>query len=96
MHGGLGISWELPLLGMVTAGHIMSIADGPSEVHKITIARQVLARYAASTDYEDICFTPYNLIKRKAEALKKVAPVLKAAGVDQKWVQRGPGLNSML
>merc|ERR1711968_409822 len=28
MHGGLGISWELPLLGYVTAGHIMGIADG--------------------------------------------------------------------
>ena len=96
LHGGLGVSWELPLLGMVTAGHIMSIADGPSEVHKVTIARQVLAKYAASTEYEDVCFTPHNRIKRKALALEKVAPVLKKAGVDLKWVTRGPGLNSML
>ena len=96
MHGGLGISWELPLLGMVTAGHIMSIADGPSEVHKITIARQVLARYAASTDYEDICFTPYNRIKMTQQAIEKVTPVLEKAGVDLKWVKRGYGLTSML
>ena len=96
MHGGLGVSWELPLMDFVMAGHVMGLADGPSEVHKITIARQVMAGYAGSTNHHDVCFTPYNLIKKKEEALKKVAPVLKAAGVDMKWVTRGLGLNSML
>ena len=43
-HGGLGVSWELPLVDFVLAGHVMGIADGPSEVHKATVARQVLGR----------------------------------------------------
>ena len=41
MHGGLGVSWDLPLVGYVMSGHVMGIADGPSEVHKITVAKQV-------------------------------------------------------
>ena len=58
LHGGLGLSWELPFLNWVTAGHIMGIADGPSEVHKVTIARQVLAKYTGSTEDQDILGNP--------------------------------------
>jgi alkylation response protein AidB-like acyl-CoA dehydrogenase len=38
IHGGLGVSWELPLLNYVMAGHIRGIADGPTEVHKARTA----------------------------------------------------------
>jgi hypothetical protein len=62
----------------------MGIADGPSEVHKITVAKQVLSNYSASTDPMDIAFTPYNRINRKKAAIEKVKPVLEAAGVDLK------------
>jgi acyl-CoA dehydrogenase len=45
IHGALGVSNELPLawLWMVTPN--MSITDGPTEVHKLTIARQLLKDY---------------------------------------------------
>jgi len=35
----------MPFAGMWLAAPIMGIADGPTEVHKVTIARQVLKRY---------------------------------------------------
>ncbi|MYA85000.1 MAG: acyl-CoA dehydrogenase [Acidimicrobiaceae bacterium] len=45
-HGSLGVSNLMPLAGMWMSGPIMGIADGPSEVHKDTIAKQVLKGYA--------------------------------------------------
>jgi acyl-CoA dehydrogenase len=45
IHGALGVSNEMPFAGMMLAAEIMGIADGPTEVHKITIARQVLREY---------------------------------------------------
>jgi acyl-CoA dehydrogenase len=41
-HGALGVSNEMPFSGMMVAAEVMAIADGPTEVHKITVARQVL------------------------------------------------------
>jgi acyl-CoA dehydrogenase len=45
LHGSLGVSNEMPLIGMWMTAPIMGIADGPTEVHQVTIARQVLKRY---------------------------------------------------
>ncbi len=45
VHGSLGVSNEMPLIGMWTMAPVMGIADGPTEVHKITVARQVLKQY---------------------------------------------------
>ena len=45
VHGSLGVSNEMPLIGMWTTAPIMGIADGPTEVHQVTIARQVLKGY---------------------------------------------------
>jgi acyl-CoA dehydrogenase len=42
IHGALGTSNELPLAGMLLAGPIMGLADGPTEVHLVTVAKQVL------------------------------------------------------
>jgi acyl-CoA dehydrogenase len=43
IHGSLGISNELPLGRMVMESFSMGLADGPTEVHKMTLARVVLA-----------------------------------------------------
>ncbi|HZP30185.1 MAG TPA: acyl-CoA dehydrogenase family protein, partial [Acidimicrobiia bacterium] len=48
VHGSLGVSNEMPLIGMWTMAPVMGIADGPTEVHKVTIARQVLKGYQPS------------------------------------------------
>ena len=44
-HGSLGVSNQMPLAHMWMSGPVMGIADGPTEVHKDTIAKQVLKGY---------------------------------------------------
>ncbi|HZP57642.1 MAG TPA: acyl-CoA dehydrogenase family protein [Dehalococcoidia bacterium] len=43
--GAAGVSGDLPLAGMYQGARTLRIADGPDEVHKILIAKNVLARY---------------------------------------------------
>ncbi len=45
LHGALGTTNEMPFPMMINAAAIMGIADGPTEVHKLTVARQVLRDY---------------------------------------------------
>ena len=45
LHGALGVSNEMPFANMLLGAAMMGIADGPTEVHKITIARQALKGY---------------------------------------------------
>ena len=42
VHGALGTTNEMPFFQMLHAAAVMGIADGPTEVHKVTVARQVL------------------------------------------------------
>jgi acyl-CoA dehydrogenase len=44
-HGSLGFSTDLPLEHMYRAARAARIYDGPDEVHKVTVARQVLKGY---------------------------------------------------
>jgi len=69
VHGALGVSNELPLARMWLAGPIMGLADGPTEVHKVTVARQVLREHKAT---EDLWPTEH-LPKRRAAARAKLA-----------------------
>ncbi|MFD7843484.1 acyl-CoA dehydrogenase family protein [Nocardia sp. NPDC059764] len=46
LHGAIGVSTDLPFTDMMTYAQIMAIADGPTEVHKITLAKEVLKGYA--------------------------------------------------
>ena len=50
VHGALGVTNEMPFLGMVTGAAVMGLADGPTEVHKTTVAKQVLRDYKATDD----------------------------------------------
>jgi len=69
IHGALGCSNEMPLSGMWSMVPIMAIADGPTEVHKVTVAKQVLKDYKP---YEGIW--PNDFLPTKvAEARKKFA-----------------------
>ena len=47
LHGGLGLSNEMPFFDLLQIALAMGIADGASEVHKVTIARQILKGYEA-------------------------------------------------
>ena len=46
VHGGLGFSTDMPLEIMYRAARRGAHYDGPDEVHKVTVARQVLKGYA--------------------------------------------------
>ncbi|MCB0996869.1 MAG: acyl-CoA dehydrogenase family protein, partial [Acidimicrobiales bacterium] len=48
IHGSLGYTTDLPLEGMYRAARAARIYDGPDEVHKVTVARQILKRYRPS------------------------------------------------
>jgi acyl-CoA dehydrogenase len=45
VHGALGCSNEMPLVHMWMTVPVMGIADGPTEVHKLTVAKQVLKQH---------------------------------------------------
>ncbi|WP_236795480.1 acyl-CoA dehydrogenase family protein [Amycolatopsis sp. GM8] len=45
VHGALGTTNEMPLFGMIHGAAMMGLADGPTEVHKVTVATQVLREY---------------------------------------------------
>jgi acyl-CoA dehydrogenase len=45
VHGSLGFSTDLPLEHMYRAARAARIYDGPDEVHKVTVARQILKGY---------------------------------------------------
>ncbi len=69
VHGALGVSNELPLARMLLSGPILGLADGPTEVHKVTVARQVLREHRASNDLWPSEHRP----RRIAEARAKFA-----------------------
>jgi acyl-CoA dehydrogenase len=45
IHGALGISNEMPFSRMLIGAEVMGMADGPTEVHKVTVAKQVLREH---------------------------------------------------
>ena len=75
VHGALGVSNELPLARMLLAGPVLGLADGPTEVHKVTVARQVLREHKPSDDL----WPTQHLPKRVAAAQAKFAGLLEQA-----------------
>jgi len=67
IHGSIGVSNEMPFMGQVLSSYIMGLADGPTEVHKVTVARQVLSTYQPSKEL----FPEYHLPKARERALAK-------------------------
>jgi acyl-CoA dehydrogenase len=45
-HGGAGVSQDFPLASMYAYARILQIADGPDEVHKLSLARRERGRHA--------------------------------------------------
>jgi acyl-CoA dehydrogenase len=69
LHGSLGATGEMPFVEQVIQSFHMGLADGPTEVHKITLARQVLRDYKPVNDL----FPSQHIPKLRAAALKKYA-----------------------
>ena len=72
VHGALGVTNEMPFLRMWLGGAVLGLADGPTEVHKVTVARQVLRDYRPSDDL----WPTEHLPKKIAAAREKLAAYL--------------------
>jgi acyl-CoA dehydrogenase len=72
VHGALGVSNEMPFQAMLLGSSVLGIADGPTEVHKLTVAREVLRDYRPSDDL----WPTQHLPKRRAAARAKYAQYL--------------------
>ncbi|MGH9091465.1 MAG: acyl-CoA dehydrogenase family protein [Acidimicrobiales bacterium] len=72
VHGALGTSNEMPFASMLLGASVLGIADGPTEVHKLTVARQVLRGYQPSDDL----WPTGHLPRRREAARAKFAELL--------------------
>ena len=75
LHGALGVSNEMPFSSMLIGAEVMGIADGPTEVHKITLATQLLKDYQP----HDGLFPSAHLPTRREEARAKLADAIEHA-----------------
>ena len=73
LHGSLGMSNETPLMDMWQYVPEMGIVDGPTEVHKVAVAKDMLRNVAPAPGIFPTYFVPV----RRAEAEAKFAQYLK-------------------
>jgi acyl-CoA dehydrogenase len=73
IHGSLGFSTDLPLEHMYRAARAARIYDGPDEVHKVTVARQILK------NYKPVEVPTEHIPTRRAEAKERFAHLLDEA-----------------
>jgi acyl-CoA dehydrogenase len=67
IHGSIGVSTEMPFMHQIAVSFVMGLADGPTEVHKITVAKQVLRDHRPTNDL----FPAYNLLSARDRALEQ-------------------------
>lgn len=77
-HGALGYSTDLPLEQMYRFARAARIYDGPDEVHRQSVARQVLRGYSAPADGVPSQSVP----RRREEARAKFADLLELVTAD--------------
>ena len=72
LHGSIGLSREMPFAQQVIDSYFLGLADGPTEVHKITVAKQVLANYGPT----NAMFPSYHLpgVRERAAEQIGIAP----------------------
>jgi acyl-CoA dehydrogenase len=72
LHGAMGISNEMPFARMRITADMLGLADGPTEVHQVTLARQVLKGYEPG----DPLFPSYHLPTKRAAARARFEEML--------------------
>jgi acyl-CoA dehydrogenase len=75
LHGSLGVTPEMPFTEQVIESFHMGLADGPTEVHKVTVARQVLRDYRGTNGL----FPTQHGPARREAALAKLGALAPAA-----------------
>lgn len=69
LHGAYGLSNELPFMALLGSSFMVGLADGPTEVHKIQVAKQTLKTYTPSQSL----FPDYHLPAQRDAAMAKFA-----------------------
>jgi acyl-CoA dehydrogenase len=78
VHGALGYSADMPLEEMYRHARAARMYDGPDEVHRVSVARQILAGYQPSKGIWPREHVP----TRRLAAQRKFAALLEAATTD--------------
>src|SRR6266446_1992039 len=78
IHGSLGYSSDMPLEEMYRHARAARMYDGPDEVHRVSVARQILAGYQPPKGMWPREHVP----TRRAAAQRKFAALLEAATTD--------------
>jgi len=90
IHGALGVSNLMPFSGAVGA---MGIVDGPTEVHKVTVATQALKKHRPAPDLWPSQFRPRTLLNQRRQfddmVARRIPGVSGRAEIDA-LVQQGP------
>jgi len=76
VHGSLGLTDEMPFVKMLMNAYHLGLADGPTEVHKVTLARTLLS----SANPADGLFPTQHIPAARDAALAKYADVLARHG----------------
>jgi acyl-CoA dehydrogenase len=74
LHGALGVSNEMPLARMLLGSVALGIADGPTEVHKVSLAREILKEHQAASG----SWPSEHIPVRRAEAISRYTSLLEA------------------
>ena len=78
IHGSLGYTTDLPLEQMYRAARAARIYDGPDEVHKVTVARQILKGYR-----------PHEVPSEHVPTRRKAAELKFADALDELSISQG-------
>ena len=72
LHGSLGITTQMPFSDALMNSYHVGLADGPTEVHKVTVAREVLKEFSPRNEM----FPSYlrHVREQEAEAFYGVPP----------------------
>lgn len=76
IHGSLGLSTEMPFAQWVIESYYLALADGPTEVHEITVARELLK----GVEPDEVQFPDYHLPRRREAALAQYGEELPDVG----------------
>ena len=97
MHGSLGLSDEMPFIHMIVNAFHVGLADGPTEVHKLTLARGLLSQTAAAPRLYPASHIP----ALREQALAKYAAVLSrhgagGSGDESRLIRPEPGTGAKI
>ncbi|WP_295852301.1 acyl-CoA dehydrogenase family protein [Tardiphaga sp.] len=78
LHGSIGLSREMPFAQQVIDSYFLGLADGPTEVHKVTVAKQVLRGYRPT----DALFPAYHLPRVRERARERYPDIVPGHDAD--------------